>query len=81
MLKQELSGFQVTTFFRKNNCGNIEGMKVKFFFKMLKSLCRSPKCKKKIEKKYFVLKINALEVLAGISLSYDKNTCDQPKTC
>ena len=36
---------------------------------------------KKIEKKYFVLKINALEVLAGISLSYDKNTCDQPKTC
>ena len=27
-----------------------------------------------------VLKINALEVLAGVSVNYEKNTCDWPST-
>ena len=30
---------------------------------------------------FFILKITALELVAGISLSYDKNTCDRPSTC
>ena len=29
---------------------------------------------------FFILKINAGEVVAGISVYYDKNTCDPPST-
>ena len=29
----------------------------------------------------FLLKINALELVAGISVYYDKNTCARPSTC
>ena len=37
--------------------------------------------KKKFQKKSLVLKIIALELVGGISLSYEKNTCDRPTTC
>ena len=30
---------------------------------------------------FFVLKITAVELVAGISLNYDKNTCDRPSSC
>ena len=30
---------------------------------------------------FFVLKIIAVEVVAEISLNYNKNTCDQPSVC
>ena len=50
VLKQELSGIQVTTLFGINNSGNIEGMNVIFFYKMLKMLCRSQKCDKMFRK-------------------------------
>ena len=30
---------------------------------------------------FLVLKVIAVEPLAGISLSYDKNTCDRLSTC
>ena len=28
-----------------------------------------------------LLKIIAFEVVAGVSVNYDKNTCDPPSTC
>ena len=28
-----------------------------------------------------VLKINAFELVAGVSVNYDKNECERPSTC
>ena len=36
---------------------------------------------KKYEKLFLVFKIIAFELVAGISLNYEENTCDQPSTC
>ena len=50
LLKRELSGIQVTTFFRVNNFQNIWAMKLIFVLKMRKILFRFWKCKKNSEK-------------------------------
>ena len=33
------------------------------------------------QKMFLVSKIIVVELVAGISLNYDKNTCDRPSTC
>ena len=35
----------------------------------------------KLEKMFKIFEIMAFELVAGISLNYDKNTCDQQSTC
>ena len=51
-------------------------MKLIYFFKIWKTLCRFRKCKKKTNF-FFLFKIMALEPITGIYLNYDENTSDQ----
>ena len=39
------------------------------------------KIQQKFQKTFMVLKILAFELVAGISLNCDENTCDRPSTC
>ena len=81
VLKQELSGIEVTTFFGLNNFRNISAMKTMFFF---------PKCSKffgyfinamKYSQNMSIYDDNIVWTFAGISLKHDKNTYDRPSTC
>ena len=54
-----------------NNFGDIEAMKVVYFWK----------CTKKFQKMLMVLKIIAFELVPGVSVKYDCNTCDGTSTC
>ena len=35
----------------------------------------------KFEKRLMVFKIIAFELVAGVSVNYEKNACDRPSTC
>ena len=73
-------GSKVTTFFGFKNSGNIKVIKVFFFFlKMLKIFCTFKKFNKKSEN-FWVSKIKSLELVVGISIYCEKNTCDPPST-
>ena len=62
------------------NFRDIEAIKVIFFWKCEK-LYIDLENEIKLEKILTVLKIIAIELVAGISVIYDKNTCDGPSSC
>ena len=53
VLKQEVSGLQLTTFLGDNNFQNIKGMKLICFSKKRKISCRLRNCNKKMRKCFF----------------------------
>ena len=56
VIKQDLSGIQVTTFLGPNNLQNIEAMKLIFFSKMRKILCRLQNCNENLRECFRILK-------------------------
>ena len=81
VLKQELSGIQVTTFFGIISPEGIEAMKLIYFSKCKKILCTFQKTAKNFHIIILVLEIMAFEPVARTCLNYDENTCDRQSTC
>ena len=55
-------------------------MKVILFYKCSNFYVDFKK-KKNLQKMLMLLKIHAFELLVGVSVNYEKNTCDRTLTC
>ena len=71
-------GSKVTTFFGFNNSGNIKVIKVFFFLSKCSKFFVHFKNLIKSQKMFWVSKIKSLELVVGISIYCEKNTCDPP---
>ena len=78
VLKQELSGIQITTYFGVTNFRKNKAMELIFSSKMHNILCRFFKFNNSFRKVVLVLKIIAFELVTGISLKSDEKRCDRP---
>ena len=63
-LRRDCLDIYLTTFFGELNFGNKSAMRVIFFYENVQNLGEISKMQQKIEKKLFVFKINASELVA-----------------
>ena len=61
-----------------NNFGHIEAMKVIFFSKCSKFYVDF---ENRIKLRENLTALTIIDSVAGVSVSYDNNTCDQPSAC
>ena len=69
------------TFSGIRNFGNTSAMRVIFLLKFFKTLCTFQKCRKNVEKKIFLLEINASQLATWNCLYYWENTSDLQSMC
>ena len=81
VLKQELLGIQVSTFFGVNSFQNICASNLISFFLNVQNLMYISKMQLKFEKYFLFFEIIALELVVGFSPSYEQHTCDGPSMC
>ena len=80
-LKRDFLVVYLTTFFAVRKFKNTSAMRVIFFSKMFEIESKFRKCKKNLEKKFFVSEIIASEDLAINCLCYPENTCHWQSIC
>ena len=81
VLKQELSGIQVTTYTGVNNFQNISAMKLMFSSRMWKICCRLRKWNKKLKKCFPFLRQWPLNTSRKFLLLHNANTWDRQSNC